>query len=330
MPSLTSEVAHSEESVHSCAWRERRFPLVLSSMKKLSSILFTCFCLAGVSRLDASTPTTVIDLWPNDPPGPAMDVGPEQDFTKPTDRLIAGRRIIKLGNVKTPQIHVYRPKPEHATQSAVVICPGGGWSILAWDLEGTEVAEWFNSIGVTAVVLKYRVPTRQRDPRWLAPVQDAQRALRLTRFHASSWGISADRVGILGFSAGGHTAAMTALLEKAKYEAADKGDKLSCRPDFAALIYPGGLVSEDQSQLLDEVQVTESVPPVFFAHAFDDRVSPQNSLLFAVELKKQGVPCELHLYSEGGHGYGLRVTEQPVTTWHHACEAWMRINAWLD
>lgn len=292
----------------------------------------TCLISLLVSvalELHAGSATTVLDLWPSDPPGPAMEVGAEKDFTKPTDRLIAGRRIIKLGNVKTPQIHVYRPAPEEANQTAVVVCPGGGWSILAWDLEGTEVAEWLNSIGVTAIVLKYRVPTRQQNPRWLAPVQDAQRALRLTRLHASSWGLAADQIGILGFSAGGHTAAMAALLTEAQYEDVDKGDKLSAQPNFAALIYPGGLTNDDQSALLDNVHVHEGMPPVFFAHAFDDGVSPQNSLLLALELKKHEVPCELHLYSEGGHGYGLRETEQPVTTWAHACTEWMRINGWL-
>ncbi len=297
----------------------------MSRLTLLSSLL-----LVVALKLQAGAPTTVLDLWPNDPPGPAMEVGPEKDFTKPTDRLIAGRRIIKLGSVKTPQIHVYRPAPDKATKTAVVVCPGGGWSILVWDLEGTEVAEWLNSIGVTALVLKYRVPTRERDPRWLAPVQDAQRALRLARLHAESWALVAEQIGILGFSAGGHTAAMTALLTEANYQPLDKADRLSAQPNFAALIYPGGLTNDDQSALLNEVQVHKGMPPIFFAHAFDDPVSPQNSLLLALELKKHEVPCELHLFSEGGHGYGLRETEQPVTTWAHVCGAWMRVNGWLE
>ena len=281
-------------------------------------------------RPAASEATTVLDLWTETAPGPAMERGQEKDFTKPTDRLIAGKRIIKLGNVSNPQIHVYRPAESLANGTAVVVCPGGGWSILAWDLEGTEVAEWLNSLGVTALVLKYRVPTRNQDPRWLAPVQDAQRAIRLARFHSKDWSLAADRIGILGFSAGGHTAAMAALLTEAKYEATDSADAREFRPNFAALIYPGGLLNDDNSALHADVSVSAGTPPVFFAHAFDDGVRPENSLLFALALKKANVPCELHLYSEGGHGYGLRETEQPVTGWAHACARWMKINDWLQ
>ena len=143
----------------------------------LSIICVTCFA----PRTMAAQATEVIDVWPAEPPGPQRDIGEEQDITKPDDPLIAGRRIIKLANVTTPQAHVYLPPTDRRTGSAVVVCPGGGFSILAWDLEGTEVAEWLNSIGVTAVVLKYRVPTRQAEPNWLAPVQDAQRTLSRLR-----------------------------------------------------------------------------------------------------------------------------------------------------
>lgn len=286
--------------------------------------------VVSISRIQGAEADTVLDLWTESPPGEPLEVGPEQDFTKPTDRLIAGRRIIKLGNVKTPQIHVYRPKNVPANGSAVVICPGGGWSILAWDLEGTEVAEWLNSLGVTGIVLKYRVPTRTRDPRWLAPVQDAQRALRLTRHHAASWGLDENRVGVLGFSAGGHTAAMASLLDEPKYEGSDRADQKSHRPDFAVLVYPGGLVTRDNTALLPEVEVTPGTPPTFFAHAYDDGVRVENSLLLALAMKQADVPYDLHVYSEGGHGYGLRETEQPVTSWHRACQEWLQVNGWLD
>lgn len=272
---------------------------------------------------------TVLDLWPDQPPGKPMDVGPEKDFTKPTDRLIAGRRIIKLGNVSKPQIHVFRPEPTRNTGAAVVICPGGGFHILAWDLEGTEVAEWLNSLGVTAIVLKYRVPTANRDPRWLAPVQDAQRAIRLTRHHAPEWQLDTNRVGILGFSAGGHTAARATLMPKAQYDPRDAADSLPFHPNFAVLVYAAGLVNEANNALLEDLAVSEKTPPMFLACAFDDGVRIENSLLLALELKKHDVPCELHLYSEGGHGYGLRVTHQPVTTWHHRCADWLRVNGWI-
>ena len=280
--------------------------------------------------LHGSEDPTVLNLWPDAPPGAPLEVGSERDFTKPTDRLIAGRPIIKLGNVKTPQIHVYRPEAPSATESAVVVCSGGGWSILAWDLEGTEVAAWLNSFGVTAVVLKYRVPTRSRATRWLAPVQDAQRAIRLTRLHARSWRLRQDRIGILGFSAGGHTAAMAALLSESAYKPVDRGDEFAHRPDFAALIYPGGLVTQDYRSLREDVPVPSDAPPLFFAHAFDDRVRIENSLLLALELKRHKIPFDLHIYSEGGHGYGLRETQQPVTGWPQACRKWMGINGWLD
>jgi acetyl esterase/lipase len=272
---------------------------------------------------------TVLNLWPDQPPGEAMEVGPEKDFTKPTDRLIAGRRIIKLGNVTTPQIHVFQPEPTRNTGASVVICPGGGFHILAWDLEGTEVAEWLNSIGVTAVVLKYRVPTADQDPRWLAPVQDAQRAIRLTRHHADAWQLDTNRVGILGFSAGGNTAGRATLMQEAQYEPLDKADEHAFHPNFAVLVYAAGMANKDNTALLEDLPVSERTPPIFFAHAFDDRVRIENSLLLALEMKKHDVPCELHVYSEGGHGYGLRVTDQPVTTWHHRCADWMQVNGWV-
>jgi len=285
--------------------------------------------LLATHSLPAGEPNTILNLWPQQPPGPPMEVGPEQDFTKPTDRLIAGRRIIKLGNVSQPQIHIYRPEPSNNTGAAVVIAPGGGFSILAWDLEGTEVAEWLNSIGVSGIVLKYRVPTRNQDPRWLAPVQDTQRAIRLTRHHAPSWQLDPKRVGVLGFSAGGKAAAMATLLTQAKYEPVDKADEQDCVPDFSMLIYAANLANQDNSALLEECTVSEKTPPVFLAQAFDDNVRIENALLLGMALKKHNVPCEIHVYSEGGHGYGLRLTDKPVTTWHHRCAEWMRVNGWI-
>ena len=172
------------------------------------AILLGCFHLAASS----STAEEIIKIWPNHPPGEPLDVGAEEDITKPTDRLIAGRRIIKLKNVAEPEAHVYLAPEEKRNGSAVVICPGGGFNILAWDLEGTEVAEWLNTLGVSAIVLKYRVPTSQRTEKWKAPVQDAQRTISLVRHHAKEWGIDREKIGVLGFSAGGHTAARAAIM----------------------------------------------------------------------------------------------------------------------
>ena len=279
----------------------------------------------------AAEADAIIDLWPGTPPGPEREVGKEQDFTKDTDKLIAGRRIIKLGNVSTPQAHVFLPQEAKRTGAAIVVCPGGGYSILAWDLEGTEVAEWLNSLGITAVVLKYRVPTRELEPVWLAPVQDAQRTLSITRHRAKEWGLDTDRVGILGFSAGGNAAARTSLATKRHYDRVDEADDASFRPNAAVLIYPGFLVNRERTALQEDLVVDESTPPMFLAHAFDDRVTPESSALMFLALKKAGVPSELHIYDAGGHGYGLREVEEfPVTTWPQPCAAWLKRNGWTE
>lgn len=245
-------------------------------------------------------------------------------MTKPDDKLIAGRRIIKLGNVSVPQIAVYRPTPKKDTGAAVVVCPGGGHHILAYDLEGTEVAEWLNSIGVTGIVLKYRVPFRDPDCRWRAAVQDAQRATSLVRSRADEWGIDPQRVGICGFSAGGQTAGLTSLLAERQYESVDNIDERSSRPDFAILVYPGGLATKDGSSLRDDISVPQEAPPMFFVHAFDDRVTVQHSLLLASAVKAAGGSAELHVFATGGHGYGLRPTPEAVTRWPVRAGDWMR------
>ncbi len=291
---------------------------------------FSLLCTLCFTSVGAAEPTQIIPLWPSTPPGPDRSVGEEVDATKSTDRLIAGRRIIKLANVAIPEIHLFQPAEKQRSGSAVVICPGGGYHILAWDLEGTEVAEWFNSIGVTAIVLKYRVPTNQVDPRWLQPVQDAQRTLSLVRGRAKEWGLAADRIGILGFSAGGDTAARTALATKRHYESVDDADQESCRPNAAMLIYPGYLANKEKTALAEDLLVTKDAPPMFLVHAFNDPVPVESSLLMALALKTVGVPTELHIFDTGGHGYGLRpVAAHPVTTWPQQCEVWLGRNGWL-
>ena len=273
----------------------------------------------------AAEPIT-LNVWPGKPPGETKDLPPEADQTKLEDRLIAGRRIIKLGNVSVPQIAVYQPPKGKNTGAAVVICPGGGHHILAYDLEGTEVAAWLNELGVTGIVLKYRVPFRDSENRSRAAVQDAQRAMSLVRSRAEEWRIDPTRIGILGFSAGGEVAGLVSIFgEERKYEPVDDADKLPIRPDFAVLVYPGNLVDRNTSQLHDYVKITKECPPMFLVHAYDDGVTALNSLLMAAELKKVGVPAELHLYATGGHGYGLRpVADQPVTGWPKPCATWLQ------
>lgn len=286
-------------------------------------------CLLALLSLAASAsaavPATVLNVWPGTPPGETKPLPPEVDQTKDTDKLIAGRRIIKLGNVSTPQLAIHRPPPGKDTGASVIICPGGGFNILAYDLEGTEVADWLNSIGVTGIVLKYRVPARDPKQRWLAAVQDAQRAVSLVRSRAAEWRLDPARIGILGFSAGGATAGLTALAGgRRHYAAGDAVDMVSCRPDFALLIYPAYFVERGQTTLNPDVSVPKDAPPAFFVHAFDDNVPVQNSLLLAAELRKVGGSAEVHVYDTGGHGYGLRlVPELPVTTWPRRAEEWL-------
>lgn len=293
----------------------------------------TCLLVLGTALAagqDAGAPKPM-RLWPQGAPGEKGDLGPEADTTKADGQLIAGRRVIRLGNVSVPTLTVYQPDKAKKTGAAVVVFPGGGYNILAMDLEGTEVCEWLNSIGVTGVLVKYRVPGRKGLPKYAAPLQDAQRALGLVRTHASEWGIDPKRVGVLGFSAGAHlSAALSNNHESRVYAVVDEADKANCRPDFAVLVYPGGLTQHNPAdkigadKLGPEVTVTPHAPPTFLVQAEDDPVRVENSLLYYQALKAAKVPAEMHLYAKGGHGYGLRATELPVTHWPALVEAWLR------
>jgi hypothetical protein len=202
---------------------------------------------------------------------------------------------------------------------------GRRYSILAFDLEGTEVCQWLNSVGVTAVLVKYRVPARKGLERYTAPLQDAQRALGVVRSHAADWHIDPKRVGIMGFSAGGHlSAAASTRFEKRDYEPVDEADQLSCRPDFAMLIYPAYLVHGEGPELAPELTVTSNTPPTFIVQTEDDHIKVENSIYYYLALKKAKVPTEMHLFPKGGHGYGLRESENAVTTWPKLAGEWMR------
>jgi acetyl esterase/lipase len=267
-----------------------------------------------------------IRLWPGAAPGDNGGLGEEADTTKPSDNLIAGRPVIRTGNVSEPTITVYRPPADRNTGAAVVVCPGGGYHILAMDLEGTEVCEWLNSIGVTGALLKYRVPKREGRPPYAAPLQDAQRAIGLVRSHAKEWAIDPERIGALGFSAGGNLcAALSAAIGGRTYPRVDGADDVSCRPDFQLLIYPGDLVKKGGGyEISPEATVSRATPPTFLVMAQDDPVRVENVLGYALALQDVKVPMELHVYPTGGHGYGLRPSRDYVTTWPQRAADWMR------
>ncbi len=303
-----------------------------SPIQSQSLVVFAALlCSANGRSVIAEQPDHVIKIWPHDPPGESMDIGPEQDMTKDTDNLIAGRRIIKLGNVTTPQAHVYLPPANLRTGASVVICPGGGFSILAWDLEGTEVAQWLNTLGIAGVVLKYRVPTRDLSPRWMAAAQDTQRTVSIVRHRAKDWGLDPDMVAVLGFSAGGMAAVKTTLATARYYEPVDEADEAPYRPDRAILIYAAGLPGDADRTGEDRDEVTSQAPPMFLVHAFDDFVPVQSAANMLLALKRAGVASELHIYDAGGHGYGLRKRDDlPVTAWTGPCEAWLRRAKWTN
>ncbi len=270
-----------------------------------------------------AAPTDPIPLWPAGAPGEHGDIGAEADMTKPTDGQPAGKRVTRIGNVTAPTITVFRPAAGKDTGAAVVVCPGGGYHILAWDLEGTEICDWLNSIGVTGVLLKYRVPTRAGAERHLAPLQDAQRAIGIVRQHATEWKLDPKRIGILGFSAGGHLSAVTSTnCSDRAYPRVDEADDQSSRPDFAVLVYPAYLAGKDD-KVSPELKISATTPPTFLVQTEDDPVHVENSLIYYRALLAAKVPAELHLYASGGHGYGMRPNGKAVTEWPKLVEQWM-------
>ena len=268
---------------------------------------------APASRADEKP--LVIDIWPGKAPGETGALGDEK-LTGPN-----GSR--QLTDVSKPTLTIYRPAKDKNTGVAVIIAPGGGYRVLAWDHEGEQVAAWLNSIGVTGVLLKYRVPRRKEHPK--GPLEDAQRAVSLVRSKAKEWGIDPNRIGMLGFSAGGHLTALAATnFSSRAYEPIDETDQMSCRPDFAVIIYPGGAVDRAKEKLVPEIHVSKETPPTFLAQSNDDRVGPENSALLYLALKKAGVPAELHIYATGGHGYGMRPSKNPCSEWPKRCEEWLK------
>lgn len=262
-----------------------------------------------------------LPLWPHAQSSAAVEI----DATTVKDHLVAGKPVIRLTNVSNPTITLYQPSGKNSG-AAVVVFPGGAYRVLAIDLEGTEVCEWLNSIGVTCVLLKYRVPDSGPYPKSAAALEDAQRAVGMVRQHAAEWHIDPQRIGVLGFSAGAHlAAALSTHFDQRLYDPADAADQLSCRPDFAVIVYPGYLALAEQNFAPNpEIHATEKTPASFIVQAEDDPVHVENSTVYFLALKNAKVPAEMHLYAQGGHGYGLRRTELPVTTWPQSVETWLR------
>ena len=266
-----------------------------------------------------------LPVWPHSAPGANPNPGLETDTTTPKDHLVADKPVIRLGNVSAPTLTLYQPTTKN-TGAAIVIFPGGGYHILAIDLEGTEVCDWLTSEGINCILLKYRVPDSGPYPESSAALQDAQRALGIVRSHATEWHIDQHRIGVLGFSAGAHlAAALSTHFDQRLYGPIDAADKLSCRPDFAVIVYPGYLaLAEENFAPNPEIRTTEQTPPSFIVQAEDDPIHVENATVYFLALKNAKVSSELHIYAQGGHGYGLRRTAQPVTAWPQLVEVWLR------
>jgi acetyl esterase/lipase len=279
----------------------------------------------------------VVELWPGKVPDESGTIGAEKVVLSPQlDRtqveVTESTRMVT--NVTKPTLTIYRPAKEKDTGTAMLICPGGGYWNLYWQLEGEEVATWLNSLGVTGIILKYRVPRRPDEPKGepaRRPLQDAQRAVSLVRSKAKEWGIAPDRIGIIGFSAGGHLAVATATnFEERTYELIDDIDKISCRPDFAIPVYSGYLKAKDKEELASGLRIPKGTPPVFLAHGGDDPISsPENSVLLYLALRRAGVSAELHVYATATHDFGVRRSDRPCSTWTQSCADWLRQQGFL-
>lgn len=298
---------------------------VSSLMKLPSRILSAGVLLACAAAAQPMGKPETIVLWPGGAPG-FRPSGEEQNMTTAEDRMVSGKSVLRLGNVSNPTMTIYAPPKGKANGASIVVFPGGGYRIVAYDLEGTEVCEWLNGLGITCALVKYRVPSPEGASRHASPLQDAQRAVGWLRHHAAQRGLDPSRIGVLGFSAGGHlSAVLSTNFDKRTYDRVDAADEASCRPDFTVLIYPAYLTTrEDLTKVSPELAITPKTPPVFIVQTQDDSVPVEGSLFFYAALKAHKVPAEMHLYSKGGHGYGLRPSADPVSEWPSRAEAWLR------
>jgi acetyl esterase/lipase len=299
----------------------------------LALSLITCtprLCAAQAGWQPAAGHTQIA-LWPGTPPDARPGVGTEAvhfaiDAGTGVRKLAGGKPYSYIENVTRPTITVYSPTARN-TGAAVIVYPGGGFNILAMDIEGTEVCDWLTANGVTCVLLKYRVPCQHVGAYRECPPahQDAQRAMRIVRTRAAEWSIDPRRIGVLGFSAGAHMAIMSSTRYTNTYPPVDAADSVSSRPDFAIVLYPGRMAYRQTNFVPNpNIRVTNRTPPTFLIHAYDDDMNPvENSLLYATALRRAGVPAEVHVYAKGGHAFGLRETGLSASGWPRLAEAWM-------
>jgi acetyl esterase/lipase len=295
-------------------------------------VLTSCALCGQTPAWQPSPGHTQVLIWPGSAPDSHPLAQPEQTKIDTTE-LVAGKSWTYIGYVSRPTMTVYTPSAKN-TGVAVVVFPGGGYQILAIDLEGTEVCDWLTSKGITCVLLKYRVPGEGQFPKSgpypksAAALQDAQRTVGLVRFHAAEWHLDPHKIGVIGFSAGGHmVAAMSTHFEHRLYPPVDAADNVSCRPDFAIALYPGHLsLATNSFSLNPDIagHITPQVPPTFLLQNEDDNVDRvEDSLSYYAALKKAGVPVEIHSYAQGGHAFGLRRTKLPATAWPQLVETWL-------
>ena len=299
---------------------------------KYINLIAACM-LIFISSTSAQTET--IQLWPNGAPGAIKD--PDYKVETGSDKDWSWMK-----NVSNPTIDVYLAPSKTANGTAVIICPGGGYGLLATAHEGSQVANWLNTLGITGIVLKYRLPNSSiMKDKTIGPLQDAQKAIRIVRSRAKEWNINPNKIGVMGFSAGGHLAStLSTHYDDKVYESTDT---TSARPDFSILIYP--VISMDSSithmgsrinllgehpsdglvkKYSNELQVNNETPPAFLVGSMDDGTVPiQNSIDYALALKKYKIPCELHIYEKGGHGYGMGRSNGTESTWPEACKNWL-------
>jgi len=260
-------------------------------------------------------------LWPNGNPEPSHLTGPETDPTTDKDRMVSGKPAIRVTNVSQPSLTVYSPDPAKNTAAALVF-PGGSYIRLSWSVEGTEVCDWLNSVGMTCILIKYRVPEDGHYPANTEDLEDAQQAMRLTRTHAADWHIDPARIGVIGFSAGAHLAVV--LSTHPDFQGANVAPSIvDARPNFQMVIYPGWL-NGPNGKVDPSVAPTSQVPPTFLVMAENDYTAHvENALIYFQALKDAKVPAELHLFTQGGHGFGMRPTDLPISHWGSLAETWL-------